>query len=346
MQWAFQQRSTEKFEATPLVVDGVMSLTQAPNDIVAMDAATGELKWIYSYTPSREARPCCGRVNRGVAILGNTLYMVTINAHIVAVDARDGKLVWDHEVAKPNAGYAMTHAPLIIKDKVIAGVAGAEFGIRGFIAAFDAATGKEAWRFYTIPGKGEPGNETWAGDSWMHGGASVWVTGAYDPDTNLTFWGIGNPGPDYNSDKRGGDNLQRLRGHLDADTGKLKWYFQFTPHDDFDYDAVQVPCARERKLAGAATQGDAVRQSERLFLCAGPDHRPVPEGNSVCESDIEQGLDEEGRPMRINGAVPSAEGTTCTPAKAVARIAFRRTFEPPHRFVLCERLGRASFVVQ
>src|SRR5712691_522764 len=158
LQWAFQQRSTEKFEATPLVVDGVMYLTQAPNDIVAMDAATGELRWIYSYSPAREARPCCGRVNRGVAILGNTLFMVTIDAHIVAVDARDGKLLWDHEVAKPTAGYAMTHAPLVIKDKVIAGVAGAEFGIRGFIAAFDSATGREVWRFYTIPGKGEPGN--------------------------------------------------------------------------------------------------------------------------------------------------------------------------------------------
>src|SRR5215472_12928746 len=164
LQWAFQQRSAEKFETTPLVADGVMFLTQAPNDIVAMDAATGQLKWLYSYTPSADARPCCGRVNRGVAILGNTLYMVTIDAHIVAVDAREGKLVWDHEVAKASSGYAMTHAPLIIKDKVIAGVAGAEFGIRGFIAAFDADTGKEAWRFYTITGKGEQSNETWAGD--------------------------------------------------------------------------------------------------------------------------------------------------------------------------------------
>ena len=126
------------------------------------------------------------------------------HAHLVAVDARTGELVWDKEVAKPEAGYAMTHAPLIIKDKVIVGTAGGEFGIRGFIAAFEAATGNEAWRFYTIPGKGEPGNETWAADSWQHGGASVWVTGSYDPESNLTYWGIGNPGPDWNVDKRGG----------------------------------------------------------------------------------------------------------------------------------------------
>ena len=242
MQWAFQQRSIEKFEATPIVVDGTMYVTQAPNDIFALDAVTGEIKWMYSYSPSRDSRPCCGRVNRGVAILGNTLFMATIDAHVVAVDARDGKLLWDKEVAKAASGYAMTLAPLVVKNKVIVGLAGAEFGIRGFIAALDAATGNEAWRFYTIPGKGEPGNNTWAGDSWMHGGASVWVTGTYDPETNLTFWGTGNPGPDYNSDKRGGDNLYSDSVvALDADSGKLKWYFQFTPHDDYDYDAVQVP---------------------------------------------------------------------------------------------------------
>ena len=158
LQWAFQQRSIEKFEATPLVVDGVMYLTQAPNDIVALDAVTGEVKWLYSYSPSREARPCCGRVNRGVAISGNTLYMATIDAHLIAVNASDGKLLWDKEIAKPEAGYALTHAPLVIKDKVIIGTAGAEFGIRGFIAAYDTTTGKEDWRFYTIPGKGEAGN--------------------------------------------------------------------------------------------------------------------------------------------------------------------------------------------
>src|SRR5258707_8637297 len=129
LQWAFQQRSTEKFEATPLVVDGVMYLTQAPNDIVAMDAATGELKWLYAYLPSRDARPCCGRVNRGVAILGNTLYMATIDAHLVAVSATDGKLLWDKEVASAAAGYSMTGAPLVIKDLIVTGVAGGEYGI-------------------------------------------------------------------------------------------------------------------------------------------------------------------------------------------------------------------------
>src|SRR5579884_4281189 len=150
-QWVFQARSLEKFEATPLVVDGIMYTVQPPNDIVALDAATGRIFWTYSYSPSTEARPCCGRVNRGLAILGDTLFMGTIDAHLIAVDAKTGRPLWNREVAKASSGYALTHAPLIVKDKVIVGTAGGEFGIRGFIAAFDAKTGREVWRFHNIP---------------------------------------------------------------------------------------------------------------------------------------------------------------------------------------------------
>jgi alcohol dehydrogenase (cytochrome c) len=316
LQWAFQARSMEKFESTPLVVDGVMYLTQAPNDVVALDAATGEIKWLYSYSPSRDARPCCGKVNRGVAILGNTLYMATIDAHLVAVNAQTGELVWDKEVAKAQSGYAMTHAPLIVKDKVIVGAAGGEYGIRGFIAAFDAATGNEAWRFYTIPGKGEPGNETWEGDSWMHGGASVWVTGSYDPDLNLTYWGIGNPGPDLDGDKRGGDNLYSdCVVALDADTGKLKWYFQFTPHDLWDYDSVQVPVLADMNWMGR----DGRTQPRKVMLWANRNgffyaldrtNGQFLQGKPFVKVTWATGLDEAGRPMRVQGTEPTAEGTT------------------------------------
>ncbi len=163
----FQARSLEKFEATPLVVDGILYTVQAPNNVVALDAVTGRVFWTYPYVPSRAARPCCGQVNRGLAILGDTLFMGTIDAHLIALDAKSGKPIWNVAVAKAEAGYALTHAPLVIKDKVIVGTAGGEYGIRGFIAAYDAKTGKEDWRFYTIPGKGEPGNETWKGDSWQ-----------------------------------------------------------------------------------------------------------------------------------------------------------------------------------
>src|SRR5580658_617386 len=251
LKWVFQAHSLEKFEATPLVVDGVMYFTEAPDHVFAVDAKTGRIFWDYEYRPLPEARVCCGSVNRGLAILGDTLFMGTIDGRLIALDAKSGRPVWNVEVGDPKLGYAITHAPLVVKDKVIVGVAGGEYGIRGFIAAYDAHTGKEAWRFYTIPGKGDPGNETWKGDSWQHGGASVWVTGSYDPALNLTYWGIGNPGPDWNGDERDGDNLYSdCVVALDPDTGKLKWYFQFTPHDTLDYDSVQVPVLADMQWQG------------------------------------------------------------------------------------------------
>jgi alcohol dehydrogenase (cytochrome c) len=242
LKWVFQAQSLQKFESTPLVVDGVMYVTQAPDDVVALDPKTGRAFWVYHYSPSPDAKPCCGRVNRGVAMLGDTLFMATIDAHLIAIDSKNGHPVWNAEVADAAAGYAMTLAPLVIKDKVLVGVAGGEYGIRGFIAAYKAKSGEEAWKFYTIPGPGEPGHETWSGDAWLHGGASVWLTGSYDPDLNLTYWGVGNPGPDYNAAQRPGDNLYSDSVvALDPDTGALKWDFQFTPNDSHDYDSVQIP---------------------------------------------------------------------------------------------------------
>jgi alcohol dehydrogenase (cytochrome c) len=244
LKWVFQAQSLEAFETTPLVVDGIMYLTEAPNTALALDAQTGRAFWRYQHDPVTAARPCCGRVNRGLAILGDKVFMATIDAELIALDATTGQPVWQRTIADPSLGYAMTLAPLAVDDKVIIGVAGGEFGIRGFIAAYDAETGEEAWRFYTIPAPGEPGFETWedGGDAWMNGGASVWLTGSYDPELNLTYWGIGNPGPDWNPAQRPGDNLYSDSVvALDADTGELAWHFQFTPNDPYDYDAVQIP---------------------------------------------------------------------------------------------------------
>src|SRR5215470_9304928 len=182
LQWVFQARSLEKFEATPLVVDGIMYVTEAPNNVVAIDAKTGAIFWVYEYRPSADARPCCGAVNRGLAILGDTLFMGTIDARLIAIDAKGGRPIWSVPVADPKLGYSLTHAPLVVKDKVIVGAAGAEYGIRGFIAAYDAYTGKEAWRFYTVAGPGDPNQKSWGGESWKMGGGSVWITGAYDPN--------------------------------------------------------------------------------------------------------------------------------------------------------------------
>ena len=163
LKWVFQAQSLEKFETTPLVVDGIMYLTEAPNTVVAVDAKLGRVFWRYEYNPSNGSRPCCGRVNRGLAILGETLFMATIDAQLIAIDTVTGQPIWKTTVADADTGYAMTLAPLIVKDKVVVGVAGGEYGIRGFIAAYDADTGDEAWRFYTIPAPGEPGHETWEG---------------------------------------------------------------------------------------------------------------------------------------------------------------------------------------
>jgi alcohol dehydrogenase (cytochrome c) len=314
LQWVFQSRSLEKFEATALVVDGVMYTVQAPNDVVAIDALTGRVLWIYPYATSNDARPCCGRVNRGLAILGDTLYMGTIDAHLLAIDAKNGKPLWNVKVADAAAGYAITHAPLVVKNKIIIGTAGGEYGIRGFIAAYDAVTGKEDWRFYTIPGKGEPGNETWAGDSWKTGGGSVWMTGSYDPALNLTYWGVGNPGPDWNGDKRAGDNLYSDSVvALDPDTGKLKWYYQFSPHDEFDFDAVQVPVLVDMQWKGAPRKVMMWANRNGLFYVIDRTSGQFLLGKPFVEVNWMNGFDEKGRPMRVPGKVPTPQGTLIKP---------------------------------
>jgi alcohol dehydrogenase (cytochrome c) len=323
LQWVWQSKSLEKFEATALVVDGVLYTLQGPPvqgvyEVVALDAVTGRPFWKLEYKPLLEARPCCGRVSRGLAILGDTLYMGTIDAHLVAIDAKTGTIVWDIAAAKvgekATEKYAITHAPVIVKDKVIVGLAGGDLGVRGFISAFDAKTGKEAWRFYTIPGKGEPGNETWSGNSWETGGAGVWNSGAYDAETNLIYFGTGNPAPDWDGRARLGDNLYSDSVvALDADTGKLKWHYQFTPHDEVDYDSTQVPVlvdmqwqGRLRKVMLWANRNGLAYVLDRTtgeFLLG----RPYVKVNWM------DGFDPKGRPIRIPGQIPTPQGTLIMP---------------------------------
>jgi alcohol dehydrogenase (cytochrome c) len=334
LQWVWQSRSLEKFEATSLVVDGVLYTIQNPNDVVALDAITGRILWMYQYTPSPESRPCCGRVNRGLAILGNTLFMGTIDAHVVAIDAKDGKPIWNTTIASAKAGYALTHAPLIVKDKVIVGTAGAEYGVRGFLAAYDVHTGKEVWRFYTVPGPDDPNHKTWENESWKQGGGSVWVTGSYDSDLNLTYWGIGNPAPSWNGDSRPGDNLYTDSVvALDADTGKLRWHYQFSPHDEFDYDAVQIPV-----LADMPWQGkDGQKKTRKVMMWANRNglyyvlDRATGEfllGKPFVEVNWMNGFDEKGRPMRVPGKVPSANGTVIYPGNAGGTSWYSPSFSP------------------
>src|SRR5881409_1614514 len=327
--WIFQAESLEKFETTPLVVDGIMYITQAPSDALALDAKTGRVFWIYRYYPSADVKPCCGSVNRGLAILGDTLFLATLDAHLVALDAKTGKPLWNTKVADSAAGYAMTVAPLVVKDKVIVGVAGGEFGIRGFIAAFDARTGREAWRFYTIPGPGEPGHDTWKGDAWEHGGGSVWTTGSYDPDLNLTYWGTGNPGPDWNSDARPGDNLYSDSAiALDPDTGKLKWYFQFTPHDDFDFDSVQVPVLADLEWKGQKRKVILWANRNGFFYVLDRATGKFLLGKPFVKITWASGFDEKGRPTRVEGQAPSLEGTLVYPGNPGGTSWYSPSYSP------------------
>jgi alcohol dehydrogenase (cytochrome c) len=319
LKWVYQAQSLQSFETTPLVVDGIMYLTAAPNTVVALDAARGRVFWHYEHTPSADARPCCGRINRGLAILGDTVFMATIDSQLIAVDTVSGQPVWQTSVADPSLGYAMTLAPLVVGDKVIVGVAGGEYGIRGFIAAYDAASGEEVWRFYTIPAPGEPGHETWedGGDAWMHGGASVWLTGSYDPELNLTYWGIGNPGPDWNPAQRPGDNLYSDSVvALNPDTGELAWHFQFTPNDDYDYDAVQIPVLVDLPV-GSANSGKLMLWGNRngFFYVLDRSSGEFVRGNPFIDVNWASGLDESGRPIETPqppGAItyPGVQGGT------------------------------------
>jgi alcohol dehydrogenase (cytochrome c) len=297
--WVLQNQVFGAWQSNPLVVDGVMYLTERPNDVMAVDAKTGRMFWLYRWTPAPEARVCCGANNRGVAILGDTLYMGTLDAHLIAIDAKNGKPLWNIAVADVKLAYSITLAPLIIKDKVIVGVGGGEFGIRGFIAAYDAKTGKEAWRFNTIPGPGEPGHDTWDEEDWKFGGASVWVTGSYDPDLNLTYWGIGNPGPDWNPHQRPGDNLYSDSVvALDPDTGKLKWHFQFTPNDGYDYDSVQIPVLADITWKGTPTKVMMWANRNGFFYVIDRTTGKFLLGEPFVKVNWASGLDPNGRPIQ------------------------------------------------
>jgi len=314
LQWIWQARSLEKFETTALAVNGVLYTVQAPNDVVALDAETGRPYWTFAYSPSADARTCCGRVNRGLAILGDTLYMGTIDAHLLAIDAKSGELLWKTMVAKSSERYSITMSPLIVKDKVIIGTAGGDGPIRGQIAAFDAKTGKELWRFFTIPGPGEPGNETWSGNSWMTGGAGVWNAGAYDPETNLTFFGTGNPAPDWDGRGRLGDNLYSDSVvAIDADTGKLKWYYQFTPHDELDYDSTQVPVLADIQFRGRPRKAMLWANRNGLMYVLDRTTGEFLLGRPYVKVNWMDGFDAKGRPQRVEGKVPTKEGTLIQP---------------------------------
>ncbi|HEV2444678.1 MAG TPA: PQQ-binding-like beta-propeller repeat protein, partial [Candidatus Sulfopaludibacter sp.] len=318
--WMFPIRGRGALQTTPLVVDGVMYVTAA-NEAYALDARTGHEVWHYSHPRSQGlAGDAGGGINRGAALLGGRLFMVTDNAHLLALDRASGKLLWDVEMADSRVNYGSTSAPLVVDDLVVAGVSGGDEGVRGFLAAYRASTGERAWRFWTIPAPGEPGSETWSGRALEHGCGSTWLTGTYDPESRLLYWPTGNPCPDYNGDERKGDNLYTSSVlALEPATGKLRWYYQFTPHDVHDWDAAQTPLlvdavfhGQPRKLLVHGNRNGFFYVLDRLtgkLLLAEPFVRRITWAS---------GIGADGRPKLLAGNEPTEEGQLVCPSVAGA----------------------------
>lgn len=313
-QWVFHSRAPGILEVTPVVVNGIMFIT-ASNDAFALDARTGRVIWHYSRPVSEGLiDDASGHISRGVAIFGNRLYMETDNAHLLCLDALSGHLIWDVAYAPGNRNYGATSVPLLVKGKVIVGTSGGDDGVRGFVSAFDAETGKLAWQFWTIPAPGEPGSSSWPGDAYLHGGGTTWMPGTYDPELNTIYWGTSNPAPDFDGKVRPGDDLYTdCVIALDPDTGKLKWHYQFTPHDLYDYDATETPVLLDamyqgspRKLLVEANRNGFVYVLDRTtgkFLAATP---------FVEKLNWAKSIDANGRPVRTD-AVPTSDGTRVCP---------------------------------
>ena len=310
--WLHQTDTTRRIQATPLVVDGVM-YTVVPEAVIALDAATGRTIWTFPYTTPSGARASGGggRPNRGLAVLDSRLFLGTVDAHLIALDAFTGKEIWKTTVAnfadpacQGQLCYVITHAPLVVRNSVLVGVGGGEGRIRGFVAAFDAETGKEIWRFHTVPGKGDPGNETWPGDSWKTGGVGVWQIGAYDADLNLTYWGTGNPYPALDGSTRRGDNLYSDSViALDADTGTLRWHYQFTPHDEQDWDAAQVPVLADITWKGEPRKAMLWANRNGLMYLLDRVTGQFLMGKPFVEVNWMTGFDDKGRPLRVKDQV-------------------------------------------
>ena len=329
LKWVYQLRDLDRAETTPLVINGMMYVTESPSTVIALDATTGRVFWRYEHDLPEDVNYCCGRNNRGVAVLGTRLFMSTLDAHLVSLDARAGTVLWDTEVADAHLGYSKTAAPLVVKDKIITGIAGGEFGIRGFLDAYDPETGERVWRFYTIPGEGEPGNETWAGDSWKTGGSPTWMTGSYDPDADLVYWGTGNPGPDWNGEARLGDNLYSDSVlALDPDTGELDWYFQFTPHDVHDWDATQIPVLADIEFDGRARKMMLWPNRNAFFYVLDRQSGDFLRGTPFGRQTWAERIAEDGRPVRIPNMLPSVEGTLVSPPIEGAANWWSPSFSP------------------
>jgi len=327
--WVYQTAATGKLETSPLVVDGILYATAQDNRAFALDARTGRPIWMYQRPLPGDIRPCCGRVNRGLAILGDKVFLGTLDAHVIALDAKTGAVVWDVVAADYRTGHSFTVAPLAVKNLIVTGVSGGEYGVRGFIDAYDADKGERKWRFYTVPGPGEPGHETWEGDSWKVGGAPAWNTGTYDPVTNQIFWPTGNPAPSNRGEGRAGDNLySNSLLALNADTGKMNWYFQFTKHDEHDWDATQVPVIIDTPIDAGGKHLIVQADRNGFFYVIDRTTGKLISATPYGKTTWSDKKDAEGRPVANNQASPTFEGRTICPGALGTTNFMAPTYDP------------------
>jgi alcohol dehydrogenase (cytochrome c) len=313
-QWTYQTGVPGRFEASAIVVDGILYLSGWDNHVWAVDARSGREIWHYRRQLPQNLAICCGRVNRGLAIYRDRLYMATLDARLVALDMKTGSVVFDVEIDDYKRGYSSTPAPLVVKDKVIVGHAGADYALRGFLDAYDANTGARAWRFWTVPENGEPGGDTWPAIARIRGGGATWKTGSYDPDLNLIYWGTGNPGPDLNGADRQGDNLfTSAIVALDADTGKLRWHFQFTPHDTHDWDAAQMPVLADISLKGRARKVVMLANRNGFFYVLDRATGEFLLGRPFVKTTWAETLATDGRPVLLPNSDPNEQGSRTCP---------------------------------
>ncbi len=310
VEWSFPTGTTGQFEVSPVVHDGVMFMTTSYNRLMALDAKDGTLLWRYDHVQPKNLRLCCGPVNRGVAIAGDKVLMGTLDARLLAFNRKTGEILWDTEVIAYTDGYNLTSAPLIVGDLAITGIAGGEYGTRGFIDAYDVNSGERVWRHYTVPAEGEPGVESWAGDSYKRGGAPAWTTGAYDPETDTLFWTTGNPAPDWDGTVREGDNLysDSLLA-LDPKTGTRKWYFQYTPHDVWDYDGNTHIFLVDVDVDGKPVKAVAQANRNGYFYLVDRTSGKFIHANAYVEQVNWATIDENGRPVVDPSKMPAEEPT-------------------------------------
>ena len=331
--WVFHPGNSQRLEATPLVVRGIMYLTSA-NHAFALDARTGRELWHYRRPVSSGLLDdAAGHKSRGAAVWGNSLYLETDDAHLLCLDARSGGLRWDVEYADKTKHYGATSAPLVVNGLVIVGTSGGDSGVRGYLAAYDADNGKEKWRLWTIPGPGEFGSESWPGDSYLHGGGTTWMPGTYDPELKTLYWTTSNAAPDFSGDARPGDDLYTSSVlAIDPSTGKLKWYYQFTPHDLYDYDANETPVLVDVEESGAHRH--LLVQANRngfFYVLDRKDGKFLRATPFVEKLNWAKRIDDSGRPV-LSGRIPNAEGTYICPGIDGATNWFSPSYSPETGF--------------